>query len=171
MDKDILPEFEKKFEALRKELGITATLDEMDKVFFLRDYMQREGFVSNQLARQVSRRVVDTFMNWYGYLHGLIMPNPSSLPSVIESQKLDEEKKDKVNQVMAKLMAFSSKNTLIGIKHDRAQEGAFINECVQYWNETLCPLLIDQLGQVNELWEKKTKATSPKQRPSDSYYG
>lgn len=140
---------------MKKELGFKASLEELDSIFFLRDYILREGYVSSSLSRAISHRIVDLFLSWNNYLHGMIMPNPQYLPNVSESELFDEEEKKDIILIISKIMSLSSRNSLIGVNKDKSKEGKFIDDSVVLWNDVLNPKLTEILKKVNKYWSER----------------
>lgn len=63
---ELLKELETEFSKLKKELKFSATFEELDNTFFLKDLILKEGYVSPEFSRQLCWRLVDTFNSWYG---------------------------------------------------------------------------------------------------------
>ena len=103
---ELLKELENEFNNIKKDLKFKASFEEIDKVFYLKDQILKEGFVSPNLSRQITWRIVDTYTSWYNYLHNLIMPNPQSMVQLQESQGFNDEEKEKIMKVMPKLVLF-----------------------------------------------------------------
>ena len=80
-------------------------------------------------------RMKETFDSWVRQMHEWIMPNPSSMISVSESQAFRDEEKENINMMMKKFMAFSSENIIIGVGKDKKREAEFIDNGLQLWNE------------------------------------
>ena len=166
---ELLKEFEAEFDSLRKELKVMATLGELDEVFYLRDFALEVGFVSNHLSRGICRRIADLYMNWLSYIHGLVIPNPNSLPNVTESQMFDEQEKEGIMKFIGQLMELISRNSLIGLKKDKAEEGKFMDDALKFWNETFTPKLTVMMKKVNTGWKEKPVAV--KQKKPDTTFG
>ena len=154
MKNELVKEFEEKFSLMKKELGFKASLDELDGIFFIKDFVLEKKFVSEKLSRMVCGRILDLYGSWINYLHGLIMPNPNYLPGVTESQMFDD--KDEIMKMLEKIMALVSMNTLVGLTKDRKMESKFIDDSVKLWKE-LNPKLIKILEKVNKNWVEKSK--------------
>ena len=124
-------------------------------LFYLKDQILKEGFVSPNLSRQITWRIVDTYTSWYNYLHNLIMPNPQSMVQLQESQGFNDEEKEKIMKVMPKLVLFGRKNSLIGLTKDKKEEAKFIDDSLKVWKEVL-PILV----MVNEKTVKSLENVS-----------
>lgn len=167
MSKEIVKEFETAFEQLKKELKFRATLEELDEVFFLRDFVAKEGFVSSQLSRTVCRRMVDTFYSWYNYLHGLILPNPQNIWMTTESQVFNDKQKAEILQVMDKIMVFATQNTINSLSKNKTDESEFIDSSIEFWQKILKPLLAENLERTRNMWHKKSQTVyQPKKEGS-----
>lgn len=131
----------------------------MDKIFFLKDFVLKEQYVSENLSRQVCTRIVETYLSWVNYLHSIIAPNPSYLVSINESQAFTGKEREDIAKLISGIMALITKNTLIGITKDKTRESEFIDEAVQFWNGTFNPAITAILEKVNNKWAKDaTKA-------------
>ena len=65
--KDLLKELEEKFKNIKLELKFNSSLKDIDKIFFIKDAIQKDGFVSENLSRQICYRIVETYMGWNEY--------------------------------------------------------------------------------------------------------
>jgi len=155
--KELLKELEEKFKKLKEELQIESSLDEIDDIFFIRDYILREGFVSENLSRQICSRIADLYLAWNNYLHSLIMPNPQNILNMSEAKLFNNDEKKEISELMKKAMAISSRNSLIGLTKDTDEEAEFIDYAVEFWNETFKEKLIPIMAKINEEWEEKVK--------------
>jgi hypothetical protein len=172
---EIVKNFEKEFEKLRKELKLKITLDELDEEFHVRDYILKEGFISNKLSKQICRRIVDVLGSWLQYLHGTLMPNPNSLVSMAANQAFNEEDKQEVNMLINKLMTFSTGYNLLVLKDDKKLEQEFIDNAVTFTAKEMTPLLIKFITKEDIFWKNRSnkKKESPKKenKNKDSMYG
>ena len=159
---ELLKEFEKEFEKAKKELKFKATLEELDDIFFLKDYISKEGYISNKLSRQVCRRIVDLYLSWGQYLHGLLIPNPNSIVNMTESNAFDEEEKQEMTKLLEKLMLAANENNLISLNKDREAEKEFIDGSIALWKEVK-PKFEKITKKVNDRWEERIKAKPKKE--------
>lgn len=153
----LINQFEEEFEAMKKDFGFKSNLEELDKIFFLKDFIAKEGFVSNQLSRQVCGRMIDLFGTWYNYLHTLVMPNPSSMLNMTESQAFSEEEKQEILLLMNKIMAQISENTLNGLTKNKSSTAKFIDDSVDLWGKALKPKLMEIIKKIRQDWIEKSK--------------
>lgn len=156
-NKELLDKFEKKFEDVKKELGFKSSLNEIDQVFFVRDHILHEGFVSDKLSRQICSRISETLMNWNGYLHGLILPNPNNIINITEGQMFNEEEHNEIMKLISEMMSLVSLNTYVGISKDKKLEAEFIDGAVRFWKDTFKPHIVKIMGKIKEGWKEKAK--------------
>ncbi len=155
---ELMKEFEQEFEKIKKELGFKPTLEELDKIFFLKDFISKEGYVSNRLSRQMAGRMVDLFGTWYNYLHTLVMPNPASLLNMTENEAFSDDEKQGILVLMAKCMAQVSKNTMNGLTKDKKDEAEFIDSSFEFWKKELNPKLREIIKKVKSNWIEKSES-------------
>jgi hypothetical protein len=151
----LLKDLEIKFNNLKKDQKIKASLEELDEIFFIKDYICKEGFVSDRLGRQICHRIVETYMGWNEFLHGLIMPDPHNLLNIGESKIFDQEYKKKIFELMKKIMENSSSSNLILLKRSRKDEGKFIDKALNEWKEIFLPEIINIMEKINNEWKMK----------------
>jgi len=152
---EILEIFEKEFKQMRKDLKFKATLEELDTVFFLRDYILNGGHFRYNLSRALSHRLMDTFGSWNSYLHSLVVPNPGSLINMSESEMFNKEEKKAIMKLMTQTLVFTSRNSVNGLtKND---DGKFFDDTLKFWNKILQPELVKIMKKVNTGWIKKSK--------------
>ena len=152
---ELLKELEAKFEETKKELGFKASLQEINKVFFIKDSVLGAGFVSENFSRQLCSRIVETYANWNNYLHSLIMPNPGHMLNMTESKMLDETEKKEIMNLLGKAIAITSTNTLIGLTKEKSEEGKFVDSSLKFWKDTFSPYLTKLIKKINFGWKKK----------------
>ncbi len=155
---ELQKEFDQEFAKMKQELGFKSSFEELEKIFFLRDFIQKEGFISTSLSRMMCHRITSTFNSWVSYLHGLVMPNPGSMIGVTESQMFEQDAKQEVIVLLNQIMEIVSRNTLIGLTKNKKQEAQFIDDSVVFWNEKLKPKLTELLSKVNATWKEKSSS-------------
>lgn len=151
---ELLKELEINFERTKKELGFKMTLNDLDRVFYIRDYILKEEFVSNNFSRQLCHRIVETFMEWNSYLHSIILPNPQNILNMSESKIFDQEEKKEIVELMKNIMEISSRNSLIGLMKDKKAESEFIDYVMKFWDEEFNPKITKMMKKVNTEWGK-----------------
>lgn len=159
---ELVNQFEEEFKAMKKELGIKPSLEDYDNIFFLRDLVMKEGFVSKHLSRWTCMRIMETYMSWVNYLHNIMNPNPSYLIGMNESQAFRDKEIKGIGDLIGEIMILVSKNMLVGITKDRVNEKEFLDDSVTFWNETLAPKLKIILAKVNNKWAKDAKLAEEK---------
>lgn len=162
--KELLKQFEEDFKKMRKELGFSATLDKLDAVFFLRDFILEVDYVSEDLSRMIARRITDSLNSWNGYLHSLIMPNPANMITLTESKMFSDEEKEAMIPLMNAIMELMSRNTLIGLTKDKAEEGKWFDDCLGFWNKTLKKEAIKMMKKTNSIWAEKVRPKKKEKR-------
>lgn len=165
MDKqELLKEFEAAFEKMRKELKLKHTLDDYDKVFFFRDMIRKEGYVSTQLSRMLSSRVADVYVSWSGYFHGLIMPNPQSLITMSESKLFDAKEREDISRLISRMMAVSRMRSILDVAGDRAMEGKFFEDALVFWNAEFRQKAELIMRKVQKYWEAEAAKKADAER-------
>jgi len=151
----VLKELDEKFSEIQKEIGFESSLNDIDEIFFIRDYILDQGYVSESLSRQIAGRMAETFMGWNNYLHTLIMPNPHNMINVNESKTFNEAERKEMGKIMTDAMRWVSTSTLAGVNKDKALEKEFIDGSIKFWKEKFGPELIKIMGKIREEWKKK----------------
>jgi len=154
---ELLAHFEKQFSDLKKEMKISSSLEELDEIFYLRDMILKEGFVSNKLSRMLCSRIVNTYMSWSNYLHGLVMPNPNYMVNMAESQMFTDDDRQEIINLMNQILALVSLNSVLTLENDTRAESKFIDESVKFWKKTFQPKVMVFMKKVNKEWMNKAK--------------
>ena len=124
----ILKELEEEFEIIKKELKLKSSLDELDKAFFIRDFILREGHMSNNLADSICCGMMNIYSSWSNYLHGLIIPNHNNMSLIKESGIFSEEDKEHFSKLIDHIMALVSTHVLIRLTKDKTKQTKFIDD-------------------------------------------
>lgn len=168
----LLPQFEQSFEILRKKLNLTNSLEEFDQVFFFRDLILKEGYVSESLSRILARRIIDTYNSWVGYLHSLVFPNQANIFNLKESGFFTETEKGNIFKLITQIMAFVSTNSVIGLSKDTKKEAEFFQNSLIFWHKTFLPVMIGVTQKVNKGWiEISTEEPTNKEHQKDFFFG
>lgn len=154
MNELLIKELEKKFEEIKKEMGIKSSLEEIDRIFFIKDHILGEGYVSENLSRQICHRVVENYVGWSNYFHSLIMPNPQNMLNIGEAKLFNAEEKTEMTELMKKAMEISSRNSLIGLTKNKKKEAEFIDYVVKFWDDEFLPKLVKVMEKINMEWGK-----------------
>jgi hypothetical protein len=154
MEQDqLLERFHKAFAEMKQELGFKVTFEELNDAFFLDDHILHYKYVSPTLSRSISGRIRDSLNNWIGYLHGLLLPNPSSMINHAEHQLFDFDEKHRITETIHKFLELTSRGMLIGLKQDKAAEGKYFDDAIAVWNDSKV-FLIEVSEKVNNHWAK-----------------
>ena len=151
-NEELLQELKENFQKMKTELGFKSTFEEIDKIFFIKDNILGEKFVSGSLSRQICSRMAALYSNWSGYLHSLLMPNPQNILNFNESKLFDHEEKKGISNLISVGMEIMSRNSLIGLTKDKAEEAKFIDDAVKVWNTKFEKGLIKIMQKVNSAW-------------------
>ena len=151
--KKLLDELREKFSEVKKEIGFKSEFEELNNEFFLADSVFSVGFVSDNLLRQLSHRITDTFSSWSTYLHSLIMPNPGNFLNQTESKFFNsQEDKNKIWNILREIMYFSSLNSISILSKDKSKDREFIDGSLDFWKSRLKPQILEILYKVNSGW-------------------
>jgi len=154
---EVLKELEKKFKEMKEELSLKIELEELNRVFFIKDFILNEGFVSENLSRQICSRITHTYSLWVNYLNGILMPNQGYMPLQIESKLFSsKEERERIWELIRKAMEITSRNSLIGLIKDKKEEGKFIEDAFHTWNE-MREELERMMEKVNKQWKEESE--------------
>jgi hypothetical protein len=152
MDQDtLLVRFEEEFAKWKTKAGFKATFDELESIFFLRDYILSYRYVSPRISRVVCARMRDTFTSWAAQLTYILVPPSHSPQLVSESQLFSPEEKDKIHTLLCKINAYAQRNTLIGLSKNEQDEAAFIDDGLLLWREVV-PQLLEINTKIQNHW-------------------
>jgi len=151
--KQILKELEHDFAKLKEEIGFNATLEDLDKVFWIKDSILSTEFISEDLSRQICSKISETFHNWINYLNNLVLPNPGFMPSQTES-KLFSSKEDKelIWDLIQGAMKFVSKNSLDVVIRDKNLQKELIDGSLNYWASEFSPKAQKIMQRIHDSW-------------------
>ena len=152
---EILKELEREFKNLKKELKLNIELEELDEVFHIKNMVLSEGYVGENLSRQICSRISDTFGNWTGYLNNLVLPNSSYIPSQTEAKLFfSAEDKKRIWALITGAMKLISKNSLDIIKADKILQKEIIEGSLIYWKEEFSPNVAKIMRRIHDAWAK-----------------
>jgi hypothetical protein len=149
---ELIKQMREKFEEAKKEIGFKSSLKEIDEIFFIKDYLLEQGFVSENFSRQMCARMRDTFNVWVNYLHSLLMPNPQYLINITEARLFNEEERKEIQKLIKGALALNSSNTLAGLEKDLKLEREFIDGAVEFWKDKFKPGIVKVMKKVNKGW-------------------
>ena len=148
----ILKDFEEEFNKLKQELKFKTSLEEVDRIFFIRDVILQDGFVSKNLFRQMSYRITEFYLRWNEYLHGLIMPNPQNILNLSESKIFDSEERKTIMEIIKKIMELNSRNILITLTKNKSEEAKFMDHSIDMWKNDVGPEITKLVKKINKEW-------------------
>ncbi|MCK9597224.1 hypothetical protein M0R19_08635 [Candidatus Pacearchaeota archaeon] len=151
---EILEELHKQFDKAQKELGFKSSFDELEEIFFIEDMALKQWYVSNQFSRQLCGRIVEMYNSWLVYLHALIMPPQGNIICMMESRVLNDNEKKEINEIIKKIVAITSTNTLLALAKNKKDEGKFVDDSVNTWNKELKPKITLIVEKINSEWKK-----------------
>ena len=151
--KDILKELEYDFEKLKKELDLIISLEDLDSIFGIKDSILSDGYVGENLSRQICSKISETFHNWINYLNNLILPNPGHMVSQTET-KLFNSKEDKelIWNLTQGAMRYVSKNSLDVVTRDKVLQRELINGSVEYWKTDFSLKAEKIMQKIHDSW-------------------
>ena len=114
-------------------------------------------FSINKLSRMLCSRIVNTYMSWSNYLHGLVMPNPNYMVNMAESQMFTDDDRQEIINLMNQILALVSLNSVLTLENDTRAESKFIDESVKFWKKTFQPKVMVFMKKVNKEWMNKAK--------------
>ena len=167
---ELMKELDEAFEKAKKELNFKASLAELDEIFYIRDEILEKGFVSAQFSRQLAGRISDLYQRVYGFLHGIIVPNPNSMLTLQEHQLFNDDAKADIMQLMARVAELTSRNSLIGLSKDKPAEGKYIDDALDLWHKHVKKSVTEIMKKINRSWNEKSK-TKPKPEKSETAFG
>jgi len=153
----LLKELEKKFDLLKKELGFRYNLDDIDSIFFIKDYILSVKFISSSLSRQICLRIIDTYTSWISYMHTIIFPQTYDIINLTESGFFNEKEKKEISKMISKVIVLVRTNSIAGLTKDKKIEAWFIDEAVDFWRKEFYSFLIKIIKKVNEGWKNYNK--------------
>ncbi len=162
---DLISELEKRFSEIQKELKFKSALDDLDRVFHIKDFVLKEGYVSPYLSRIICYKITDTFISWNNWLHSLVMPFPNNMISMAESDQFSDNEKQEIIRLMSKITAFTSRNLSINLINDPEKEAEFIDDSLKLWHNTVKPELIKLTKKLAAYWETQAKENPKKPNP------
>lgn len=152
----LLKELIGEFEAVKKEFGLTFTLDEFDSDFTIRNVVLDKGFVPCNFCRFLSSIMVQGYREWHGYLNNLLIPSPGSYASQTEAKLFSSESDKKMLwDMVKKTMEFSSRSSSVLLNGDLIICAKFVNEMFADWENDFKPKLMKFMTRVNSAWKGK----------------
>lgn len=132
----LLAELDEKYEQIKADLGLKVSLDEIDRIFGIRDLVLANGFVSTSLSWFITLRMRDAFESWSSSIHRWLKPVPGSIPSALETESLDEHDKDELYKIMMMFLSHITEYNFIFFLRDPKLEKRYIENSVRLWHDT-----------------------------------
>ena len=155
MDNELTVEFENKFKLFKNDVGLKSSFKKLDGGFLLKDSILEEGFVGEDVSRTLSRRIVDVYTYWANNIHGLILPNPGSIISITQHDMFDESERNEMSILLNKMLALTSRNSVLSLTRDKKEEAKFIDDSLKFWTKELSPKMKVIYNKISVSWEKK----------------
>ena len=153
----LLEDLKRKFDALKEELKFKASYEEVNNLCFIEDYVLGARFVSEKFSRQLINRLVESIYAWVGIMHSWLMPSPQDMIFMSEANKLDEEDKKEVTEMISKIMYLVRKNKRIGFEKNRIDEGKFIDELVDFDKNYFSKFMVKFHKKFEAAWKESAK--------------
>ncbi len=161
---NILIQFEKEFEKIRKEFNLVQTLDDFDKIFFFRDLILKEGYVAQNLSRFLSHRIVSTYQSWLSTLYLIVFPNTGNLINVKESEFFSQKEKEEINILIQQIMALIALNSFIGLSKNKEKEADFFKNSFIFWNKSFLPIMLKVTKKIQRGWNQSSQGINKNKR-------
>jgi hypothetical protein len=153
---ELIKEIEKKFEELKKKIGFKASLEDIDDVFSIKDYVIHTGYVREKFSLQLNQTICDYFNSWQNYLIGLIFPAHDYLIRQTESKLFSsEEDKKKIWSLIRDSMKFVSRSSVLMLRNDINLERDFIDESYSFCKAVFIPELLKIVEKIYLNWNSK----------------
>ena len=153
MDREeILLLLKARFEELQKDLKFKASFKQLDEIFFIKDHYLERKTMPERFDRDLSHRIASTFNSWIGTLHNWVIPNPSSLIAITESNQFSDEEKEEMKKVMKDFMKILSLNSVIGLGKDKKLQAKYFDEAHEIWLKHK-GFMLDKINKVHAYWE------------------
>jgi hypothetical protein len=169
MEQDqILDRFKKEFEQFKQQYGLTLTYEQLEKELYMTDVIWDRKYVPRDISASIRGRIVDMLNSWYGYFHGLMLPNPQSIPMHMEAQFFDDATKTQVQSLMHKTMYYMKQSSVVGLSRNKEDEAKYIQDVFGFWEQELKPKLIELLGISSSKFLEESKQ-EPKNSKKSMY--
>ncbi len=153
---ELLSELKAAFNEWKSKAGFKASFEDLEKVFFIEDYILATGFVSPRISRMICARIRDFFNSWSQLIHSWLVPQPYSLVSNSEHQLFNDDEKEILNNILSDFMSIISKNTVVSLTFDEKKEAEFVDEALVVWNKNRS-VLVDYSKRVEDYWLSASK--------------
>jgi len=140
--KDLYSELRKK----HKELPV---FEDIDKEFEIS--VVEEPFLLSNIRRKAMEKV-----EFYAKIIGELLQPENDLVNMYECRDFDEDEKERIYDVLKKLMFFLRSSAETGLICDEKEEVKFICDFLKGWND-LKPDLLSIISKIKDSWEKETE--------------
>src|SRR3989344_1269540 len=164
--KEILDELKKQFDLTKEKLKFKSSFEEVNEIAFLEDMVLSQGYVSNQLSRQMVNRMTDTFYGWVGVIHSWVFPPQMDLIYSNESKNLTKEERKELYSMIDKIMYLVRKNKRIAFENS-SEESKFIDEVIDFDKKIFSPFMSKYLKRFEEFWKNESQKENSKNIPSN----
>jgi len=148
----LLDELDSSFSAWKQNVKFSASLDDLDDIFFIKDFVLSTGFVSPQINRMICSRIRDTFDSWVRTIHSWLVPTPYSIISEVENSQLTDDDREKLRNALHDFMSIITLNVVVGISKDSQKEAAFVDEGLKVWKKHV-GLLTNTMQRIQTAWK------------------
>lgn len=147
-------EFKACYEVWQKKYNLPAFKDLEDEFdLYLSDV---EKTPKDVVLAVIRRRIQEKVGGVVHLLEEISFPNNGSLVSLHEAKFLSDEQKEKVGELMQKLMFFERKGIIVDLKPSIATDAEFINSFMKEWPEML-KQIISVLESLRDGWKETDK--------------
>lgn len=169
---ELIKDFQKEFEKAKKEYEFKPSLQQLDEIFYISDFINKEGYVSTAPLKQVCRRIVDVYGVWVQYLHSLLVPNPGNMINVAESQMYSDSEREKMNKLIDRMMIISTNYNLFVVEPSKKLGKEFVDEAYSFWENELKSELTKLMEKSKTNWTDKLNSKPEKKRKdSNTLFG
>ena len=152
----LLIELERSFIEWKNAEGFKASLEQLNEIFFIEDYILASGFVSPKINRMICGRIRDTFNSWITQVHAWLIPTPYSIISTSENQLFNDNERKELNLILKDFMSLVSLNVVVGLTKDLNREAEYVDNSLILWKKHL-PTLIELSKKVQKNWQSSKK--------------
>ncbi len=147
-----LDDFAARYHTLQERYNLP-TLDELNFEFEIKDIIVEKKAGASFPLRYVRRIMINVLSSWTNHLHGYLMPNPQSAIHVHESKQFTDDDKERINQLITKIMLFNRLSTKLDLTHDEKKDADFIKSVYTEWID-IKKFIIEFADITIQSWEK-----------------
>jgi len=150
----LLKELHASFKIVQDDLNFKTSFTELNKIIFIEDMVLADGYVSNNLSRQIINRIVEMYYGQIGVFHSWLMAPPHDMIYMSEAKKLNEEERKDIFKTISEIMYFVRKNKRISFEKNKISEGKFIDELMNYYNERFNNFMLKYHKKFEDFWKE-----------------